>query len=108
MGTAGFGAALEHSLPILFGGLRPDGLGKEDGLVESADLTDAGAVLWDVVEPGGEVSPARVVDDTACCSAASLAAISCGALILDSLILSHLSRYDFKIVYETIVSEARV
>lgn len=32
MGTAGLGAALEHSLPILLGGFRPDGLGRDDGL----------------------------------------------------------------------------
>lgn len=32
MGTAGFGAALEHSLPILVGGFRPEGFGRDDGL----------------------------------------------------------------------------
>lgn len=32
MGTAGFGAELEHSLPILVGGFRPDGFGRDDGL----------------------------------------------------------------------------
>lgn len=35
MGTAGLGAELEHSLPILVGGLRPDGLGRDDGLTGS-------------------------------------------------------------------------
>lgn len=38
MGTAGLGAELEQSRPILEGGFKPDGLGKEDGLVESAGL----------------------------------------------------------------------
>lgn len=33
IGTAGFGAELEHSLPILVGGFSPDGLGRDEGLV---------------------------------------------------------------------------
>lgn len=32
MGTAGFGAELEHNLPILVGGFRPEGFGRDDGL----------------------------------------------------------------------------
>lgn len=40
MGTAGLGAELEHSLPILLGGLRPDGLGSEEGRVEAEVVTD--------------------------------------------------------------------
>lgn len=38
MGTAGLGAELEQSRPILEGGFKPDGLGRDDGLVESAGL----------------------------------------------------------------------
>lgn len=59
MGTAGLGAELEQSRPILEGGFKPDGLGKDVGLVESAGLvtvevavlaTDA---LSDDVDDGG-------------------------------------------------------
>lgn len=32
MGTAGFGAELEHSRPIFVGGFRPDGFGSDEGL----------------------------------------------------------------------------
>lgn len=32
MGTAGFGAELEHSRPIFVGGFRPDGFGRDEGL----------------------------------------------------------------------------
>lgn len=41
MGTAGFGAALEQSRPILLGGFNPDGLGSDEGLIASDFLTDA-------------------------------------------------------------------
>lgn len=72
MGTAGLGAELEQSRPILEGGFKPDGLGKEVGLVESAGLVtgevavlasdafsedvDDGGAGGAVAESGGRVS----------------------------------------------------
>lgn len=35
MGTAGLGAELEHNRPILLGSFRPDGFGRDEGLVPS-------------------------------------------------------------------------
>lgn len=44
MGTAGFGAELEHSLPILVGGLSPEGFVKVVGL-ETSDRGTVDAVV---------------------------------------------------------------
>lgn len=81
IGTAGFGAELEQSLPILVGGFKPDGFGKDDGLAESGfvavvvltddrfseDAEDAGA---------GGAGVADVTSDDA----------SCTSLIFNSLL----------------------
>lgn len=54
MGTAGFGAELEHNLPILDGGLRPDGLGRDEGLMASAGFGVEAAVMTGCMLSGSD------------------------------------------------------
>lgn len=68
MGTAGLGAELEHSLPILVGGFRPDGFGRDDGLGVACsegfveEIADVAVVLESStavgVDPGAVVTAA--------------------------------------------------
>lgn len=70
MGTAGFGVELEHSLPILVGGFRPDGFGRDDGLgvACSEGLVEGTAVAAEVLESSATRGVDAVADVTAIAS----------------------------------------
>lgn len=70
IGTAGLGAVLEQSLPILEGGFIPEGLGRADGLVLEVELavnvdvarfSDVVVIVDGVVESGVTVSCASSI-----------------------------------------------
>lgn len=81
MGTAGFGAELEHRRPILEGGFKPDGLGNEDGL-ESDGLVDADVVTEDSVSDEEETADAAAGGVAGGGAAVSTGGVSCVSLIL--------------------------
>lgn len=57
MGTAGFGAELEHNLPIFVGGLSPEGLTSVDGLgIVDADVLTEDTSSDDADDAGGGAS----------------------------------------------------
>lgn len=75
MGTAGLGAELEHNRPILLGGFRPDGFGRDDGLVASdlgVEVAGGAEGSEDDDGAGGDADP-------------SVGTASCISLILFSL-----------------------
>lgn len=78
IGTAGFGAALEQSLPILLGGFNPDGLGRDEGRVASDFLTDAVVLVTDAASEDTD-------DSGAGGASSSSSLVSCISLIFLSL-----------------------
>lgn len=82
MGTAGFGAALAQSLPILLGGFSPDGLGSDEGLMASDFFTDAVVLVTDAASDDA--------DDAGAGASVSSRFDSCVSLIFNHFLTSKL------------------